>query len=89
MKINLNKQDLAKLIELLNVNAKERFGIGTEIKVGMPADLTVFNLEKEYTIDPNEFVSKGKATPFEGWNVFGRCVLTMVGGQIVYKEDNI
>ncbi len=78
---------LEKLVELLSVNAKKRFGIGSEIKVGMPADITVFDLEHSYTVDPDEFLSKGKATPFEGWEVFGRCKLTMVGGKIVYKED--
>ena len=78
---------LEKLIELLNSNAKKRFGIGAEIKVGAPADLTVFDLEQQYTVNPEEFLSKGKATPFEGWQLQGRCKLTMVDGQIVYKED--
>ena len=78
---------LEKLIELLNANAKKRFDIGAEIKVGAPADLTVFDLEQQYTVNPEEFLSKGKATPFEGWQLQGRCKLTMVDGQIVYKED--
>ena len=78
---------LEKLIELLNANAKKRFDIGAEIKVGAPADLTVFDLEQQFTVNPAEFLSKGKATPFEGWQLQGRCKLTMVDGQIVYKED--
>ena len=78
---------LERLTQLLTVNAKKRFGIGSEIKVGMPADITLFDLNQKYTVNPQEFLSKGKATPFEGWEVYGRCKLTMVGGKIVYKED--
>ncbi len=78
---------LEKLVELLNTNAIARFGIGNEIKLGERADLTVFDLNAEYKIDPEDFLSMGKATPFEGEKVFGRCMLTMVGGKIVYKFD--
>ena len=80
---------LEKLVELLNSNAKKRFGIGSEIALGEKADITVFDLDAEYEIDPDEFLSKGKASPFEGEKVFGRCKLTMVGGKIVYNEDLI
>ncbi len=78
---------LEKLIELLNTNAISRFGIGSEIKLGERADLTVFDLNAEYEINPDDFLSMGRATPFEGEKVFGRCMLTMVGGKIVYKFD--
>ena len=80
---------LEKLTELLSINAKKRFGIGSEIKVGCKADITVFDLNENYTVDTNEFLSLGKATPFEGWELCGRCKLTMVEGKIVYKEDLI
>ncbi len=78
---------LEKLVELLNTNARNRFGIGSEIKVGMTADITAFDLNEEYVIKPEEFASKGRATPFENLTVCGRCKFTMVGGKIVYKED--
>ncbi len=78
---------LEKLVELLNTNARNRFGIGSEIKVGMTADITAFDLNEEYVINPEEFASKGRATPFENLTVCGRCKFTMVGGKIVYKED--
>ena len=74
---------LEKLVELLNVNAKKRFGIGSEIKVGRTADLTIFDLNTEFTVNPDEFLSKGKATPFKDEKLFGRCKLTMVNGKIV------
>jgi len=77
---------LEKLVELLNVNARTRFGIGTEIKVGAPADLTLFNLNERFTVKKEDFVSLGKASPFEGEELFGRCKITFVNGQIVYSE---
>lgn len=76
---------LEKVMELLNINAKKNFGIGTLIAVGQPADITVFDLDEEYTINPDDFLSKGRSTPFEGRKVFGKCLMTMVNGEIVYK----
>ena len=72
-------------MELLNINARKIFGIGSEIKVGEKADITVFDLNAEYKINPDEFLSMGKSTPFEGKMVKGKCVMTMVGGKIVWK----
>ena len=77
---------LEKLIQLLNTNAIQRFGIGTEIKVGAPADLTVFNLNEKFTVKKEDFVSMGKASPFEGEELYGRCKMTFVNGKIVYSE---
>lgn len=76
---------LEKAVELLNVNAKKRFGIGASMKEGEKADLTVFDLDEEYTVDPEKFHTKGRSTPFEGWKVYGKCLMTMVDGRIVYK----
>ena len=76
---------LEKAVELLNVNAKKRFGIGASIKEGEKADLTVFDLDEKYTVDPEKFHTKGRSTPFEGWKVYGKCLMTMVDGRIVYK----
>ena len=76
---------LEKAVELLNINAKKRFGIGASIKGGEKADLTVFDLDEEYTVDPEKFHTKGRSTPFEGWKVYGKCLMTMVDGRIVYK----
>ena len=56
------------------------------VKVGEKANLCVFDLEKEYTINSAEFLSMGKATPFEGHRVFGRCILTVYEGKTVYSE---
>lgn len=79
---------LARLIDLLHTNPSERFGIGSGIAAGKPADFTVFDLNEEYTINPDEFMSKGRSTPFEGKRVFGRCLLTVVNGEIVWKAED-
>ena len=52
------------------------------------ADITIINPDKEYTIDVNTFVSKGKNTPFDGYKVFGEVECTILGGKVVYKNDN-
>ena len=77
---------LSKLIELMSTNPSKRFGIGSDIEVGKCADLTVFDLGEEYEIDPEEFLTKGRATPFKGERVFGRCRMTMCSGEIVFDE---
>lgn len=77
---------LEKLIELMSVNPKKRFGLKGGIQVGERADLTVFDLDRKYKVDPADFLSKGKSTPFDGDTVFGKCVLTMFGGKIVWQE---
>lgn len=78
---------LEKLVELMHTSPMRRFGCGTEIAVGQVADLTVFDLNKTYTVDPEAFLTMGRATPFAGTCLTGACKLTMIGGEIVWKED--
>ena len=80
---------LEKLTELLNVNAKKRFEIGGEIKVGSLANLTVFDLNEKYTVKSENFLSLGKATPFENEELYGKCKLTMCDGKIVFNDFKI
>lgn len=77
---------LEKLMELMHTNPSNRFGLGSELAIGAPADLTVFNLTKEYRIDPEAFLTKGRSTPFAGEMVFGKCEMTMCKGVIVYGQ---
>ncbi|MBQ3409408.1 MAG: dihydroorotase [Clostridia bacterium] len=77
---------LEKLLELMNSNATKIFGIGSELKVGAPADMTVYDLNEEYDIDSSTFVSMGKATPFDGNHVFGRCKMTFCDGKLVFGD---
>ena len=71
---------LEKLIDLLANNARKRFGIP------MGNDFTVWDLGESYTVDPADFLSMGKATPFQGWTVQGKCIATVCGGKIVYNS---
>jgi dihydroorotase len=75
-----------KLMALLHDNALKLFGLGSNLGVGEPADLTVFDPECRYTINPAEFASMGKSTPFEGHEVYGKIKMTAVGGEIVWGE---
>ncbi len=77
---------LDRLIELMSANPAKRFGFNSGLCDGVPADFTVFDLEKKYTIDPADFLSKGKATPFEGYEVFGECLMTVQNGKIAWKK---
>ena len=71
---------LERLIELLAINPRKRFDIP------MGSDFTIWDLEKTFTVDPDEFLSKGKATPFAGWTLQGECVMTVCNGKVVYKK---
>ena len=80
---------LGKLVDLMHGAPMRRFGCGTELAVGQPADLTVFDLNRTCIVDPEQFLSMGRATPFAGTALTGVCKLTMIGGEIVWKEDAI
>ncbi len=68
---------LERLIALLSDQPRARFGLPLN-------GFSVWDLDAEYAVDPAEFLSKGKATPFEGMKVNGRCLLTVCGDEIVY-----
>jgi dihydroorotase len=72
-----------KLLELMSINPRKIFGIEGGLETGRPADLTVIDLEKNYEINPANFLSKGKSTPFENWRVFGKIELTFTDGILV------
>ena len=74
---------LEELTELLSVRPRARFGITDD------PGFTVFDVNEEYSIDPHDFASMGKATPFEGKRVKGKCLLTVYGGKAVYKSELI
>ena len=69
---------MEKLMELLVINPRKRF----DIPLGN--DFSIWDLDAEYAIDPADFLSMGKATPFEGWRVQGKCMATVCDGKIVY-----
>ena len=62
-------------------------GYNNDITPGNPADLTLIDPESRFTIDPDTFLSKGRNTPFKGWEVTGEAVMTLVDGNIVYSRQ--
>lgn len=72
---------LDRLVELMSFKPKKRFGIDTE------NDFAVFDISEAYKIDPENFLSMGRATPFAGREVFGRCLLTVHNEKVVYKAE--
>ncbi len=73
---------LDRLVELMSFKPKECFGIDTN------NDFAVFDISEAYKIDPEDFLSMGRATPFAGREVFGRCLLTVHNGKVVYKAED-
>lgn len=71
---------LEKLVEVMSVNPRKRFGLGET------NDICIFNLDEEYTVNPDEFLSLGRATPFKGEKLFGVCKLTVCDKKIVYTN---
>ena len=72
---------LEKVLELMCYNPRKRFGLAMP---DMDTDYAVWDLETEYSIDSESFISMGKATPFDGWKVYGRCLKTVAGGATVW-----
>ena len=71
---------LEALVELLSARPRSRF------QIPLGNDFSIWDLDQEYAVDPAEFLSKGKATPFAGQRVSGRCKLTVYQGNVVYSE---
>ena len=72
---------IEKLIELMVTAPRRRFGIP------MGKDFSVWKLDESYLVDPNRFVSKGRATPFAGKTLYGKCMMTVSDGTVVYRAD--
>lgn len=78
--VKKNIISLERLVELLAVNPRKRFGLEYD------NSFTVWDLDKKTVINPSDFLSMGKATPFEGEEVFGECELTVCNGKTAYKK---
>ena len=77
---------LEKAVELLCDNPRRIFRLGGALRKGERADIAVFDVREPYKVDSQRFLSKGKSTPFEGMEVYGRCVMTLYNGKMVWKE---
>lgn len=78
---------LEAMIEKMSVRPREIFHLGKGvIEPGAKADLAVLNLDREWTVEPEQFLSKGRATPFAGWRLTGENVLTMIEGDVIWQK---
>ena len=85
--VRTGRMSLERLVEAMSTAPRRIFHLGGgELGPGMPADITVIDLDKEYYIDSRNFLSMGKATPFDGLKVRGEVVLTLMGGRAVYNS---
>jgi len=79
-----------RLMELLCTAPRRRFGLNpASLDDGSAASFSVWDLSRDYTIDPSEFVSMGKSSPFTGWNVRGRCLMTVCNGKIAWSDGTL
>lgn len=85
--VKTNVITLEKLVELMSVNPGQRFGIDNSISINRPANLTVWSLDDKYIVNPDQFLTMGRATPFSGMEVYGKCVMTMVKGEIKWQQN--
>ena len=88
--VKTGKMTLKQLIDCMSTKPANIFNLpyGT-LAVGADADITIIDLDKEMEIDSTKFLSKGKNTPFNGYRVAGWPVMTLVGGKIVYKDEEM
>ena len=78
--------NLEKLAHLMSSAPAAIIGRRAEIAPGEAADIAVFDLTEQFTVDPDQFVSKGKSSPFTGSELYGTTVLTVCAGKIVYRR---
>ncbi len=78
---------MPELVEKMSTNPARILGLEKNLKVGSTADITIIDPERSYTIDAASFRSSSRNTPFDGWNMKGKAVLTMVGGKIVFQDE--
>ncbi len=90
-KLVLNKIiTLEKLVELMSINPRKLFNLEkVYIDNGYVGDFTIIDLDEKFIVDSNTFLSKGKSTPFDGWEVFGRVISTYVKGEEVFNITRI
>jgi dihydroorotase len=79
--------DLNNLVTHMSINPAKILNLDyIGLKPGNPADITIIDPEKKFTVDADTFRSKSRNTPFNGWELKGKAVLTMVAGKVVFKE---
>jgi dihydroorotase len=79
--------DITNLIEKMSKNPARILGLKIGLEIGKTADITIIDPEISFCIDADRFQSLSRNTPFDGWDVKGKAVLTMVGGKIVFRDE--
>jgi len=75
---------LGRLIDLMSIAPHKRFGVPMD-----PGSFTVFDLNDQYEINPDDFLSMGRSTPFAGKQVYGKCLLTVCRGKVAWKDPSV
>ena len=85
--VHTGKLTLNQLVERMSLSPAKVLGLNKgSLQVGMPADITIVDVDTSYLIDPETFYSKGRNTPFAGKKVYGTVYYTIVDGEVVYKK---
>lgn len=80
---------VTRFAELFSAGPARVFGLpGGTLAPGSPADVTIFDPERRWTVDPSRFVSLGRSTPFAGWDLVGAPAVTVVGGRVVWRRES-
>jgi len=78
---------LSEVIDRMSTSPARAFNLpGGTLAEGSPGDITLIDLEDSWTVDPAEFLSKSRNTPFSGWDLVGRARMTIVGGRVVFER---
>ena len=77
---------LPQLVRLMADNPRRIFGLAGGLNPGDRADVAVVDFDREFKVDSADFISMGKATPFDGLTLRGKVLLTIVAGKVVYEE---
>jgi len=85
--VEAGELSLQRLVEVMAQAPARRLGLESGLEVGLRADLTVFDLTTSFTIDPANFASLGKCTPFSGMQAKGQCLMTLSGGSIAWQQN--
>lgn len=84
--VRTGRLSLHRLLEAMSTAPRRVFGLPELFVPGAAADITVIDIEHDYTIDSSTFLSMGRSTPFDGWTVYGKILLTLKDGDIVYPQ---
>ena len=86
--VSAGPMPLSRFVELFTAGPARAFGLpGGTLAEGSPADVTLFDTERRWTVDPSRFLSLARNTPFAGWTLRGTPVATIVGGRVVWTRD--